>query len=181
MELFVEEEMFMKNNYLLHHGVIGQKKGVRHGPPYPLTGDNLREAKQDYKSERKANHRGNSSSEDLSSFKKKSFNFVHVKSQKDRNGNSSKNDSDELVEKTRSESVEKVKSLAQQTKEMQEQINYINTKKQLDALLYPKPKKSVADKFVESVAKDVVAPAFKQVGREWLTKNLRETIVEKTK
>ena len=24
-------------NYLAHHGILGQKKGVLHGPPYPLS------------------------------------------------------------------------------------------------------------------------------------------------
>ena len=25
-----------KNDYLAHHGILGQKYGVRNGPPYPL-------------------------------------------------------------------------------------------------------------------------------------------------
>ena len=39
--------MFMNNNYLYHHGILGQKWGVKNGPPYPLgVGDhNTREKK----------------------------------------------------------------------------------------------------------------------------------------
>ena len=27
------------SNYLMHHGILGQRKGVRNGPPYPLDSD----------------------------------------------------------------------------------------------------------------------------------------------
>lgn len=45
-------------NYLSQHGVEGQKWGVMHGPPYPLTGENKKAFKADkkafYKNEKKA-------------------------------------------------------------------------------------------------------------------------------
>ena len=41
----------LKNYYLAHHGVAGQKWGQRHGPPYPLSRNpaNAKRAKVDYK------------------------------------------------------------------------------------------------------------------------------------
>lgn len=41
------------DDYLAHHGVEGQKWGVRNGPPYPLSGDAKKEAKKAYKQAKK--------------------------------------------------------------------------------------------------------------------------------
>lgn len=38
-----------EKDYLAHHGVDGQKWGVRHGPPYPLSGSDKKQAKRFYK------------------------------------------------------------------------------------------------------------------------------------
>lgn len=42
-------------NSLEHHGVKGQKHGVRHGPPYPLKGNDLSQAVKAWKKRRKQN------------------------------------------------------------------------------------------------------------------------------
>jgi len=40
-----------ESNYLIHHGILGQKWGQRNGPPYPLSASehSVSEKKADYK------------------------------------------------------------------------------------------------------------------------------------
>jgi len=50
-----KEDTRMRNdfesNYLIHHGILGQKWGQRNGPPYPLSASehSVSEKKADYK------------------------------------------------------------------------------------------------------------------------------------
>ncbi len=51
-QLEIEQELEENADYLAHHGIKGQKKGVRNGPPYPLdysklSDDEKKEAKED--------------------------------------------------------------------------------------------------------------------------------------
>lgn len=43
-----------KNAELYHHGIEGQKWGIRNGPPYPLDGDSRKERKAARKAEKEA-------------------------------------------------------------------------------------------------------------------------------
>lgn len=83
----------------------------------------------------------------------------------------------QLRRKANSLSTEKPKSVSEMTnKEIQDKIDRIRLEQTLASLSMQPEKTSKGKAFIKSLMNDVVAPASKNVGRQWLEKQLKDSL-----
>lgn len=170
---------------LCHHGVKGQKWGVRR---YQNKDGSLTNAGRTRMRVRAINKSANVAVKKITAKGKQDAKIAKAKAKRDAEIAEAKNKADKKVSQATNKYASKTKEATPQpaeksisemsNAEIQEKINRIRLENQLKALT--PTQKSKGKQFVDSVIKDVVTPAAKKAGKEvlesWLEKTAKEAL-----